>query len=47
MDRSLTLWGMTKYNKWKDRLTGYNFWKQLTTNSQNTLYNFYKGIFQG
>ena len=47
MDRSLTLWGMTKYNKWKDRLTGYNFWKQLTTNSQNTLYDFYKGIFQG
>ena len=45
LERSVTVWMMTKSNKWKNQLSGYN-WRQRTSQTiRNKIFNLYTGVF--
>lgn len=45
LERSVTIWMMTKSNKWKNQLSGYN-WRQRTSQTiRNKIFNLYTGVF--
>lgn len=45
LERSITVWMMTKSNKWKNQLSGYN-WRQRTSQTiRNKIFNLYTGVF--
>lgn len=45
IERSITVWMMTKSNRWKNKLSGYN-WRQRTSQTiRNKIFNLYTGVF--
>ena len=46
-ERSMNIWMMIYTDYWKNKLSGYNFWKKAEQGIQNKLYDMYTGIFKG